>query len=575
MGRAKRTSAVHVVTTTRRVDDRVYHSHLLCQSYREGGKVKKRTVGNISHLPVPIIAAVRAMLAGKELVEVDALSIERTLPHGHVEAVLAMMRRLQMAPLLDRVPSKQRDLVLAMIAQRIITPGSKLFMTRALQQSTLAEELGIGTPGPDELYDALDRLIERQDAIERRLAKRHLAHGGTALYDLSSSYLEGRCCPLAMRGYSRDERRGSLQIVYGLMCDRDGRPVAVEVFKGNTVDAQTVCNQVTKLKDRFALEQAVFVADRGMVTRANLEALGSAGIDWITALKARQVQKLAGQGALPLSLFEEQNLAEISAAEYPRERLVVCRNPLVAEERRRKREELLAATEEQLAPIAVRVAAGTLRGKAEIGSALGAVINRFKMKKHFTLEIDDERLAFTRKSEQIAAEAALDGIYILRTTLEVQACPSAEVVRSYKQFARVDRAFRTLKSVDLEIRPIHHYREHRVRAHVLLAMLAYYVEWHLREAWAELLFKDEQPPTPADPVSKAQRSEQAQRKASRQRTEDGRVVHSFKSLLDELALRARNTTRIADTEATFTQLTKPTPLQERALQLVAQLPLAS
>ncbi|MGP6158984.1 MAG: IS1634 family transposase, partial [Vulcanimicrobiaceae bacterium] len=382
-----------MVTTTRRVDDRVYHSHLLCQSYREGGKVKKRTVGNISHLPVPIIAAVRAMLAGKELVEVDALSIERTLPHGHVEAVLAMMRRLQMAPLLDRVPSKQRDLVLAMIAQRIITPGSKLFMTRALQQSTLAEELGIGTPGPDELYDALDRLIERQDAIERRLAKRHRAHGGTALYDLSSSYLEGRCCPLAMRGYSRDERRGSLQIVYGLMCDRDGRPVAVEVFKGNTVDAQTVCNQVTKLKDRFALEQAVFVADRGMVTRANLEALGSAGIDWITALKARQVQKLAGQGALPLSLFEEQNLAEISAAEYPRERLVVCRNPLVAEERRRKREELLAATEEQLAPIAVRVAAGTLRGKAEIGSALGAVINRFKMKKHFTLEIDDERLA--------------------------------------------------------------------------------------------------------------------------------------------------------------------------------------
>lgn len=575
MGRVKRSNAVHVVTTTRRVDDRVYHSHLLCQSYREGGKVKKRTVGNISHLPAPIIAGVRAMLAGEQLINVASLSTERTLPHGHVEAVLAMMRRLQIAPLLDRAPSKQRDLVLAMIAQRIITPGSKLFTTRALQQSTIAEELGIGTPGADDLYNALDWLIERHDAIETRLAKRHLPQGGTALYDLSSSYLEGRCCPLAMRGYSRDQRRGSLQIVYGLMCDRAGRPVAVDVFKGNTVDSQTVCDQVTKLKDRFALEHAVFVADRGMVTRANLAALGTTGINWITALKAPQVQHLAAQGALPLSLFEEQNLAEISVAEYPRERLIICRNPFVAQERRRKREELLAATEAVLAPIAVRVAAGTLRGKAEIGLAVGSVTNRFKMKKHFTLEIDDERLAFGPKSEQIAAEAALDGIYILRTTLDAQAAPSAEVVRSYKQLACVERAFRTLKSVDLEIRPIHHYREHRVRAHVLLAMLAYYVEWHLREAWAELLFKDEQPPTAADPVSKAQRSEHAQRKASRQRTEDGAVVHSFTSLIKELALRARNTMRIADTEATFTQLTKSTPLQDRALQLVANLPLAS
>ncbi len=575
MGRAKRSSAVHVVTTTRRVDDRVYHSHLLCQSYREDGKVKKRTVGNISHLSDPIIAAVRAMLAGKELVEVGTLSTERTLPHGHVEAVLAMMRRLQMAPLLDRAPSKQRDLVLAMIAQRIITAGSKLFTTRALQQSTLAEELRIGAPDADDLYGALDWLVERQDAIERRLAKRHLPQGGTALYDLSSSYLEGRCCPLAMRGYSRDERRGSLQIVYGLMCDRDGRPVATEVFKGNTLDAQTVCAQVTKLKDRFGLEHAVFVADRGMVTRANLDALGAAGMHWITALKAPQVQHLAAQGALPLSLFEEQNLAEISVAEYPRERLVVCRNPLVAQERRRKREALLAATEAALAPIAVRVAAGTLHDEAEIGLAVGAVINRFKMKKHFNLEIEDERLAFTRKTEQIAAEAALDGLYILRTTLDAQACSSAEVVRSYKQLARVERAFRTLKSVDLEIRPIHHYREHRVRAHVFLAMLAYYVEWHLREAWAELMFKDEQPPTAADPVSKAQRSEHAQRKASRQLTENGDIVHSFKTLMDELALRARNTTRIGDTDATFVHITKATPFQERALQLVAQLPLAS
>ncbi|MGH7715369.1 MAG: IS1634 family transposase [Vulcanimicrobiaceae bacterium] len=564
-----------MVTTTRRVGERVYHAHLLCQSYREGGRVKKRTVGNISHLPDPIIASIRAMLAGEELVAVRDLSTEQTLPHGHVEAVLAMMRRLHIAQLLDRATCRQRDLVLAMIAQRIITPGSKLFTTRALQQSTLAEELAVGTPDADDLYDALDWLVERQDAIEGRLAKRHLHDGGTALYDLSSSYLEGRCCPLGMRGYSRDKRRGSLQIVYGLMCDAQGRPVATEVFQGNTLDAQTVNDQVVKLKERFGLEHAVFVADRGMVTRANLDVLGAAGIDWITALKAPQVQKLAAQGALPLSLFEEQNLAEITAEDYPGERLVVCRNPLVAEERRRKRDELLAATEGQLAPIAVRVAAGTLRGKAEIGLAVGALVNRFKMKKHFTLEIDDNHLAFVRKGEQIAAEASLDGIYILRTTLDAAAAPTSEVVRSYKQLSLVERAFRTLKSVDLEIRPIHHYREQRVRAHVFLAMLAYYVEWHLREAWAELLFKDEHPSTTADPVTKARRSEHAQRKASRQRTEDGRVVHSFQSLMNELALRSRNTTRIGNTDATFISTTKATPLQERALELVRHLPVAS
>jgi hypothetical protein len=573
MGRSKRSHAVHVVTTTRKVGDRVYEATLLRRSYREDGKVKKETVGNISHLPPQVIAGVRAMLAGKQLVDVDDLSTEQSLPHGHVEAVLAMMRRLQMATLLDRTTSKQRDLVLAMIAQRILTPGSKLFTTRALQQSSLAQELGIGVPGPDDLYEALDWLLERQGSIEERLAKRHVPNGGTALYDLSSSYVEGRQCPLAMRGYSRDRRRGFLQIVYGLLCDRLGRPVAVEVFNGNTLDSQTVCNQVLKLKDRFGLERAVFVADRGMVTHANLDALGEAGIDWVTALKAPQVQKLAAAGALPLSLFEEQSLAEISVADYPRERLVICRNPLVAQERRRKREDLLQATEAELAPLAVRVAAGTLSGKAEIGLAVGAVINRFKMKKHFALEIDDKHLAYVRKAEQIAAEAALDGIYVLRTSLDAHSCPSAEVVRSYKQLARVERAFRTLKGVDLEIRPIHHYREDRVRAHVLLAMLAYYVEWHLREAWAELIFKDEQPPVAADPVSKARRSEHALHKASRQRTDDGRVVHSFRSLLKELALRARNTTRIGNTDATFVHLTKPTAIQEQAQRLVAGLAL--
>jgi hypothetical protein len=571
MGRAKRSHAVHVATTERRVGDRVYQTHLLRQSYREDGKVKKKTVGNLSHLPAHVLAGIRAMLAGKELVDLDSLSTESTLPHGHVEATLAMMRRLKIAALLDRASSMQRDLVVAMIAQRILTPGSKLFTTRVLQQSTLAEELGVGTPTVDDLYEAMDWLIERQELLENRLAKRHLQAGAVALYDLSSSYFEGRCCSLAMRGYSRDDKRGYLQIVYGLLCDQQGRPIAIEVFQGNTIDSQTVNAQVLKLKDRFGVEEAIFVADRGMVTRANLQTLTNAGIDWITALRAPQVQKLAAQGALPFSLFEEQNLAEVEADDYPGERLVICRNPLVAEERRRKREDLLVATEAQLAPIAVRVAAGTLSGKAPIGLAVGAVINRYKVKKHFNLSIDDVHFAFTRKAEQIAAEAALDGIYILRTTVDSQACPAADVVRSYKQLARVERAFRTLKSVDLEIRPIRHHREDRVRAHVLLAMLSYYVEWHLRQAWAELLFTDEHTPMPTDPVTKAQRSEHAKRKDRLQRTENGQVVHSFGTLMRELALRARNTRRIGDTDATFADLTKPTPIQQRALALVAEL----
>ncbi len=560
---------MHVVTNRREGVGREYISHFLRRSYREDGKVKKETLANLSHLPEPMIEALRAMLAGKELVDVGELSTEKSLPHGHVEAVLAMIKRLKIASLLDQDFSKQRNLVIAMIAQRILTPGSKLFTTRALQQSTLSHELNIGTRDADDLYEAMDWLIARQDTIERGLATRHLPRGGTALYDLSSSYIEGRKCPLAMRGYSRDERRGSLQIVYGLMCDRAGRPIAIEVFQGNTIDCQTVTNQISKVKDRFALEHAVVVADRGMVTRANLSALASAGLDWITALKAPQVQKLAAQGALPLSLFEEQSLAQISSPDFSNERLVVCRNPLVAEERRRKRDELLAATEAELAPLRKRVEAGTLQGKSEIGLAIGAVINRFKMKKHFVLEIDDDRFAFSRKIEQIADEAALDGIYILRTSLSQEACEPSNVVRSYKQLARVERAFRTLKSVDLEIRPIHHYREHRVRAHVLLAMLAYYVEWHLREAWADLMFKDSEPPLNADPVSKAQRSKKALHKASHQRNNDGQIVHSFKSLIAELALRARSVTRIGQTDSTFTRVTKPTPFQEQALRLVA------
>ena len=403
------------------------------------------------------------------------------MPHGHVEAILSMMGRLNIASLLDAESSRQRDLVVAMIAQRIVQPGSKLFTTRVLQQSTLAEELHIGSPDADDLYGALDWLIERQPSIEQGLAKRHLQTGGTALYDLSSSYFEGRTCPLAMRGFSRDKRRGSLQLVYGLLCDRDGRPVAIEAYQGNTIDSQTVKFQIKKLKENFALERAILVSDRGMVTYANLAALGAENIDWITALKAPQVKKLAISGVLPLTLFEHENLAQITADDYPGERLVVCRNPLVAQERRRKRESLLVATEALLREISVRVAAGTLHGKAQIGIAVGECIKKYKMKKHIIIEIEDQQFSFTRKTEQIAGEAQLDGIYILRTSLCDAACGTEDVVRSYKQLSRVERAFRTLKGVDLEIQPIGHYLERRVRAHILLAMLAYYVEWHLRE----------------------------------------------------------------------------------------------
>ena len=568
--------AVHVVTTRRQGTHREYVAHLLMRSYREGGKVKKETVANLSHLPDDCIDLIRGYLSGEQYVRAqDQFKIERALPHGHVEAVLAMVKRLELPRLLDRTPCKERDLILAMIVQRIIEAGSKLFTSRTLGQSTLAEELHVEGASADALYAAMDWLLERADGIQKRLARRHLRDGEPVLYDLSSSYFEGRHCLLAMRGYSRDERRGSLQIVYGLLCDRVGRPIAVEVFSGNTIDSQTIPSQIGTLRHRFKLRDVVLVSDRGMVTRTNLEALAQADIDWITALKAPQVKALAQSGALPLSLFEEHNLAEITDPAYPDERLIVCRNPLVGVERGRKRQELLEATEAELNKVAVRVAAGTLQGKEHIGIAVGLVVNRFKMKKHFDLQIEDSRFAFPRKSEQIAAEAALDGIYILRTSTQPAEFSGADIVRSYKQLARVERAFRTLKQPDLEIRPIYHYLEPRVRAHVLLCMLAYYVEWHLREAWAELLFIDSESPPRVDPVSKAQRSASALRKAQTQRTSEGAIVHSFCSLINELASRTRNTVRIGDSPATFPQSAEPSAIQARALELIARLPIAT
>jgi hypothetical protein len=548
----------------------VYEAHLLRRSYREGGKVRNETLANLSRLPRETIELVRRSLRGEQFLSaVDAFEVERSLPHGHVAAVLAMARQLDLARLVDRQPSPERARVLAMVVQQVLRPGSKLACTRALGQSTLAEELQVEGVDADELYAALDWLGERQERIERRLARRHLGEGSHVLYDVSSSYFEGRTCPLLALGYSRDGRRGMLQIIYGLLADRQGRPVAIEVFPGGLHDDKTLPAQIEKLRARFGLGTLVVIVDRGMATKANLETLAAApGLGWVTALKAPQVKKLVKEGSLQLSLFDQTNLAEIDSADYPGERLVVCRNPLVAAERARKREDLLEATEAALAPIKQRVDAGTLAGAAQIALAVGQVINKRKVKKHFQLVIEDGRFAYARKQEQIAEEAALDGFYVLRTNLAEQTLAAADVVRSYKQLAHAERAFRTLKGPELEIRPIRHRREDRVRAHAFLCLLAYYLEWHLRTAWKPLLFTDEQPPLAADPVAKADRSPAAKRKASTQKTTSGDVCHSFTSLLSELALIVRDTNHITDTGAVFTKTTNANPTQTRALALV-------
>jgi len=574
----RHSGAMHVVTNAVRRGDREYRSTLLRRSFREGGKVRKETLANLSHLPDEVIELIRGALAGRRYVEADAaFAIERSLPAGHVAAALSMARRLELGRVLDRSPSRERDVCVAMICQRAIAPASKLATVRALSQSTLASELGVQGASEDDLYAALDWLLCRQARIEDRLARRHLADGELVLYDVSSSYFEGRECPLARRGYSRDGRRGTPQIVYGLLCDRPGRPIAVEVFSGQLHDDKTLPSQVSKLKRRFGLKTVVVVSDRGMVTKANLELLSRTdGVGWITALKAPQIKRLASSGALQLSLFDERNLAEITAPEdYPGERLVVCRNPLVAAERARKRSDLLEATERGLSEIADRVERGTLQGADQIGLAVGPEVKRYRMKKHFALEITETSFAFARKSGQIEAEAALDGIYVLRASVPAETLQTADVVRAYKGLEQVERAFGSFKGTDLQIRPIHHHLEHRVRAHVLLCMLAYYLTWHLKAAWTPLLFADEQRPVAADPVAKATRSPAAKRKAQTKRTTADEPCHSYHSLLSELATMTRNTIRPLGAPATFDKLTKPTDLQARALDLAANAPVTT
>jgi len=570
----ERGRAIHVATTRRHYKDRVYETHLLRRSYREGGKVRTETVGNISHLPPELIDLVRRGLRGERFLPGDGLERRASLPHGHVVAVLGTLRRLGLDALLDRRPSRSRDLVVALIAARLLSPGSKLETSRRLSQTTLGATLGVEGASEDELYAAMDWLLARQGAIEARLAARHLEDGSLVLYDLSSTYVTGRHNPLAKIGYSRDGKPGTPQIEYGLITDHAGRPVAVEVVPGNTGDPATVAVTIEKLKDRFGLTSVVLVGDRGMLTSARIETLRAAGLEWISSLRGPAIAGLVEAGDLQLGLFDERNLAEIASPAYPGERLVVCRNPLLAAERARKRLDLLRATEERLAPIAERVAAGRLRGAARIGLAVGKVIDRHKVAKHFRLEIADDGLTVERDEAAIAAEAALDGLYVLRTSVTSERLAAPDVVRAYKRLTRVERAFRAFKGIDIAVRPIRHWTEPRVRAHVLLCMLAYYVQWHLERAWAPLLFRDEEPPELADPVAPARRSEAALRKARTGRLFDGTPAHSFRTLLAELATLTRDRVAPAGAPdaAAFQIVATPTPLQARALSLLELTP---
>jgi DDE family transposase len=560
---------------------------LLRESYREGKRVRKRTLLNLSDWAPEHVEGLRGVLKGGVVIPAgqEALKVERSLPHGHVAAVLGTARAIGLDRLLGpkdfRQPNRPRDLVMAMVVSRVIAPASKLATAKALDPATAASSLGVeldlGEVDEDELYAALDWLYERQGAIETKLAKRHLKGGTLVLYDVSSSYVEGRCCPLARRGYNRDGKKGKAQIVYGLLCAADGCPVAIEAFDGNTGDPATVADQVAKLKQRFALEHVVLVGDRGMITQARIEeTLRPAGLDWITALRAPALQGLVGGGFLQMSLFDDRDMAAVTSPEFPGERLIVCRNAALANERARKRDDLLKATERDLARVAAAVArnAKPLRGAAEIGVAVGAVVDKHKMAKHIELTISDTRFTYRRNTNQISDEAALDGLYAVRTSLPKETLEDAAAVKAYKSLSMVERAFRCLKTVDLHVRPIHHWLEERVRAHVFLCMLAYYVEWNMRGRLAPMLYDDDDKPAAEaareSPVAKAQRSPAALAKSATGRTPDGAPVHSFQSLLADLATLARNTivTAIAPLRP-LTILTRPTPIQQKAFDLLA------
>jgi transposase len=551
---------------------------LLRESYREGSKVGKRTLANLSSLSAAQIEAIRAALRGETLQPLaQAFEITASRSHGHVQGVALSLQRLELASLLASRPCRERELVLAMVASRIVAPHTKLATTRWWHTTTLAEDFGVADASEDDLYAAMDWLLARQERVQKKLAARHLSAGSLVLYDLSSSYFEGTCCPLAKLGYSRDGRRGMLQVNYGLLTDARGCPVALSVYEGNVADCQTLMPEVQRLREDFAVERLVMVGDRGMISNKAIDEMReSDGIAWITALKSVSIRALIEQGQLQLDLFDERNLLELSSPDYPGERLVACRNPELAKLRTHKREELLAATEVNLEKIKARVDAAKLAGRDGIGVRVGKIINQYKVAKHFELAIGDTTFAFSRKHASIAAEAALDGLYIIRTSVAAEQMDAADCVRSYKALANVERAFRSLKTIDLKVRPIHHRTADRVRAHIFLCMLAYYVEWHMREAWRELMFADtdQQAKASRDPVAPARRSKAALVKAARHRLDDGTPVHSFATLMAELATIVRNTCRTpqAGLDApTFEVLTTPNPQQQRAFELLQQI----
>lgn len=563
------------MTTTRRHKGRVYHSHLLRRSYRDGQQVRNETLGNLSHLPDNLIELIRASLKGESYVPVaHAFEITTSQAHGHVEAVAATMKQLGFAALVAAKPCRQRELVLAMVAARILAPNSKLATTRWWHTTTLAESCQVAEASEDDLYEAMDWLLARQDHIQKKLAARHLKQDGLALYDLSSSYFEGSTCPLAKLGYNRDGKKGLLQVNYGLLTDPRGCPVAVSVYEGNTADPETLMPELQRLKKSFGIDTFVMVGDRGMISQKAIDEIrGQDGIDWITALKSGAIRVLIEDKTLQPELFDQRNLFEFTSPDYSNERLVACRNPQLAKLRAHQRQELLTATEQALAQVQAMVEAGKLKGQDKIGLRVGRVINKYKVAKHFALEIQERAFAYQRQHDRIAQEAALDGIYVIRTSVTAARMDSAECVRSYKLLANVERAFRSLKTIDLKLRPIHHRLADRVRAHIFLCMLAYYVEWHMRQAWRELMFADEAQAAKQtrDPVAPAQRSAAAFRKAKRQRLEDGTPVHSFATLLAELATIVRNTCRTpmaGDNAPTFRLTTTASPSQQRALQLI-------
>jgi hypothetical protein len=556
---------------------------LLRESYREGAKVKKRTLANLSDWPKAQIDALRAVLKGATEVGdlKDAFEIIRSLPHGHVAAVLGTVQKLRLDSLLDSRRSRWRDLSTAMISARLIAPSSKLALARQLHPntaiSTLGEMLGLGVVEADELYEAMDWLLDRQGAVENALARRHLTNGTLVLYDVSSTYFEGRTCPLGALGHSRDGKSDKLQIVFGLLTNGEGCPVAVEVFEGNTADPKTVASQIRKLKQRFGLEQVILVGDRGMLTHARIEQdLKTAdGIDWITCLRAPAIRKLVEGGVVQLSFFDERDLCEVTSPDYPGERLVVCRNPLLAAERKRKREDLLVATEKELEKIRAATSRqrAALRGRDRIGIRVGKVLGRFKVGKHFRYEITDNDFQYQRDEESIGAESLLDGLYVLRTNVADQKMDHEEIVRSYKRLCQIERAFRSIKTVDLQVRPINHRLAQRVRAHVFICMLAYYLEWHMRQSLAPILFDDhDRPAAEAERrsvVAPARRSPAAQRKASTKLTDDDQPVESFHDLLSNLSTIIRDTVRPKNTDLPpFPKITKATAIQQRAFDLL-------